>query len=196
MATATRPLRVSPSLPAFEDVLEAYTPKIHRWAYHYAIIGLDVEDREQIARIGLWLAYRSYQPARQIPFSSWAGFVVKRPFTSAPGGAQRQQRTPPGRVLSWDGAQPDTGLSLADQVASPAPGPEVLVVGAMTRVDWWAAVSAGLSDREWCVTLYRVGRMPVRQMARRLGISEKSVRNTWERAKRKMRQRLLPEDIR
>jgi DNA-binding CsgD family transcriptional regulator len=38
--------------------------------------------------------------------------------------------------------------------------------------------------------------MPVRQMARRLGISEKSVRNTWERAKRKLRQRLVLDEIR
>ena len=42
MATATRPLRVFPPLPAFEDVLDAYAPKIHRWAYHYAIIGADM----------------------------------------------------------------------------------------------------------------------------------------------------------
>jgi DNA-directed RNA polymerase specialized sigma24 family protein len=88
------------------------------------------------------------------------------------------------------------GTWVCHKVASPAPGPEVLAVGALTRVDWWETVSAGLSDREWCVTLYRVGRMPVRQMARRLGISEKSVRNTWERAKRKLRQRLVLDEIR
>ena len=111
-------------------------------------------------------------------------------------GVQRQLRTPPGRVLSWDGVQPGTGLSLADQVASPAPGPESLVLGALTRDEWWETLSASLSDREWRVTLYRVDRLPLRQIARRLGISEKSVDNTWERAKRKMRQRLVLDDIR
>ena len=196
MATATRPLRVVPPLPAFEEVLDAYAPKIHRWAYRYAILGDDVEDREQMARIGLWLAYRTYQPTRQIPFSSWAGLVVKRHFAAAVRGVQRQLRTPPGRVLSWDGVQPGTGLSLADQVASPAPGPESLVLGAMTRDAWWETLSAGLSDREWRVTLYRLDRLPLRQIARRLGISEKSVDNTWERAKRKMRQRLVLDEIR
>lgn len=188
-------LRLDPARMDFETVLAAYTPKIQRWARQYVIPGMDCEDREQLARVGLWQAYRSYQPTRTIPFSSWAGFVVKRHFVTAWRTAQRDQRTPPAPLVAFDAVHAETGLTLADQIAAEGLSPEDQAVGALMAQTWWDQAAQVLSDREWQVMLGRVARMPHRQIAARLGISPKSVDNSWERVKRKLRPLLRSETL-
>lgn len=190
MATALIASPVLPLDPAradFETVLGAYTPKIRRWARQYVIPGMDFEDREQLACVGLWQAYRSYQPRHHIPFSSWAGFVVKRHFVTAWRTAQREQRTPPTPLMAFDAVHAETGLTLADQIAAEELSPEDQAVGALMEQMWWDQAAQVLSDREWQVLIRRVAGLPHRQIAARLGISLKSVDNSWERVKRKLR---------
>jgi len=167
-----------------EDALVSeYGRLVKACARPYFLAGGDSEDLIQEGMLGLLSAIRTYDPEKGTKFSTYAEFCVRRRIYSAIKSASGNKHTPLNSYISLESPLLDESStqnvsflrSLEDFVIAREQAGEVerLLYGTLSRFE---------SD---VLELYLEG-MSYRDMAIRLGKSEKSVDNAVQRIRKKL----------
>lgn len=173
------------AFPDFEILLSQYRPLLWGESRHAVRkpIGMPWEDWDQEARIGLWFAWRTYDPTRGVPFARWAARWVRSHLITVARTATRKKH----RLLTdaWssdaqrgiDDADPWADVDWRDDQADPA-----WIVESAAMQQWlMRQVLIRLTPREraaWCQ----------RRLLRRFDGSRatKADDNARQRARRKL----------
>lgn len=209
MALYMRELRGIPRLGASEEqqaarraaagdesarqlLVKANLPFVIMLARQYAGRGAALEDLVSEGNLGLLLAARRFDPERGVRFVTYAAWWVRQAILKA----VRQAAAGPagaGWILSLDsGMDAEDGEPLGARVQDRSfPGPEDAAVGVAVR-DQVRAVLAGLPARDAAIVQDRFGLagtagIPLREAARRHGLSSERVRQIEKRTLRRIR---------
>lgn len=149
-------------------------PFIRRCAKRVAGPGLDFEDAVQEGLIGLFSAIENYSEGGRAGFMTYAAVCIQNAIFSAKKAAQRKKHAP-------------LNSSVPIPAGQSIPGPEE-AADAREQVDLtMQKARTVLSLLEKKVLLLYLDGYSYRQIAQRLGISEKSVENALARLRRKLR---------
>ena len=159
---------------ALAALITRMMPVIRAAAAHVVCPGLEFEDAVQEGLIALFHAVRSFDPAREASFSTYAGRCIRNAAADAARAAQRRKHAPL-----------NTSVPLEEQQSSP--GPEEALLEDERYVSTMRTIEQRLSAREKQVlALYLLGE-PYDAIAGRLSIPKKAVDNAMQRVRAKLR---------
>jgi len=169
---------------AEEALVSEYAWIVRACARPYFLAGGDGEDLIQEGMLGLLSAIRTFDPAKGVKFSTYAESCVRRRIFSAIRSASGYKHTPLNSYISLESPQLDESTQSAYFLRDPedfviaresAHEVEKLLYGALSRFE------SGVLE------LYLEG-MSYKDMAARLGKSNKSVDNAVQRIRKKLAQ--------
>lgn len=136
-----------------------------------------IKDLVQEGMMALLKAVNSYRPDRGAGFATYAGVCIRH------------------RMLSYimrDGRGETVDTLSADELDETLCGrdediPENVVIAREDYDELFSRIADELSEREWQVLQLFLAGMSHRQIADRIGSNEKSVNNTMQRVRRKLR---------
>ena len=175
---------ISGDSAAEEALVSEYARIVRACARPYFLAGGDSEDLIQEGMLGLLSAIRTFDPAKGVKFSTYAEFCVRRRIYSAIRSASGYRHTPLNSYISLESQQSDESTQSAYFLRDPedfviaresAHEVEILLYGALSRFE------SGVLE------LYLEG-MSYKDMAARLGKTNKSVDNAVQRIRRKLAQ--------
>lgn len=186
-------------MAACEFLLEKYKYLVRQVTAPYFLVGGDREDLLQEGMIGLNNAIHSFREERNVAFSVFAEFCIKRNVISAVRAATRQKHQPLNSYISIfadDGQASDkqTGL-LADSMPA-SPDPENLFIEEENRRLLDENLREFLSKMEFSVLKLFMEGQSYHDIADALGKDMKSVDNALQRIKKKVKEAGLYEQIR
>jgi RNA polymerase sporulation-specific sigma factor len=168
---------------AEEALVSKYAKLVKVCARPYFLAGGDSEDLIQEGMFGLLSAIRTFNPEKGAKFSTYAGFCVRRRIYNAIKLASGNKHTPLNNYISLESSHLDENASQntgflrvpEDYVIAREQAGEVerLLYGALSRFE------SGVLE------LYLEG-MSYKDMATRLGKSDKSIDNAVQRIKSKL----------
>lgn len=159
---------------AFAVVSERMGPLIRPIVQHFGYIGLDNDDLEQEASLGLLAAVRTFRDDGGASFTTYAATCIRNRLTSV---ARRQSaRTRAEQPFE------DTDDLTADADSDPAHKMQEREDFSRLREQ----LRERLTDLEYRVLLARLSDLPYDAIARQLGVSKKAVDNAVQRLRRKM----------
>lgn len=159
---------------AFAAVADRMAPIIRSTVQNFASLGLDADDLEQEASLGLLAAVRTYRPDGGAAFTTYATTCIRNRLTSV---ARRHGA----RIRTEQPFGEDSDLP-ADTDSDPAR--RMLEQEALTRLQ--EQLRQRLTDLEYRVLLARLTDLSYEEIAARLGVSKKTVDNAVQRLRRKM----------
>lgn len=162
---------------AFVHLTRMFLPLISRKARSYFIPGAGRDDVIQEGLIGLFRAVGAYDPARGDSFQSFADRCITHQILTAVKAAARRKHSPLNSYLSFEDA--------GGQEYPTGENPEKSIIDR----ERFHFILDGLKERlssleRRILTLYLQG-LSYREIAERIGRSEKSVDNAISRVKRK-----------
>lgn len=159
---------------AYAAVARRMAPIIRSTVQSFETFGLDVDDLEQEASLGLLAAVRSYRPDGGAAFTTYATACVRNRLTSV----ARRHGT---RIRTERPLEEDDDLP-ADTDSDPAR--RMLEQEDLTRLQ--EQLRRRLTDLEYRVLFARLSDLSYDEIASRLGVSKKAVDNAVQRLRRKM----------
>lgn len=179
-----------------EYILDKYKNLVRSKAKSMYILGADSEDLIQEGMIGLFKAIRDYDIGRDASFSTFADLCVSRQMYTAVTASGRKKHMPLNTYISLsasleDGKDETGGESLENTISSGADNPEAIMIDRENVEDIEHFIDSELSgfERE-AVELFLTG-MSYVQIAKVLGKDEKSTDNALNRAKNKIKKKLM-----
>jgi RNA polymerase sporulation-specific sigma factor len=168
---------------AVRVLLNRYHAMVARIANSYAQNAADAEDYAQEGLLGLLAAVSTYSDDRAAGFRTYAAVCIRNRIRSA---VRRQSLavgsgTP--EALSFDDPDNDLAETLPDR----AENPEQVFLEKEHIAELYTKLSEMLSLQEAEVLILSVSGFSYREIAERLHISQKSVDNAVQRARRKLR---------
>lgn len=171
-------------------LLEKYKNLVRKKANALFLLGGDSEDLIQEGMIGLFKAIRDYDE-QEGSFYSFAELCVNRQLYTAIEAAARKKHRPLNSYVSLsDEGTEEEGASFPGVLAANDLNPEQMVIDRESMEDALERIRASLSRMEEKVFTYYLEGMNYRQIAAKMGKSEKSVDNSLQRIKQKT-QKLL-----
>ncbi len=159
---------------AFAAVADRMAPIIRSAVQSFESLGLDADDLEQEASLGLLAAVRTYRPDGGAAFTTYATTCIRNRLTSV---ARRHGA----RIRTEQPFEGDSDLPV-DTDSDPAR--RMLEQEALTRLQ--EQLRQRLTDLEYRVLLARLTDLSYEEIAARLGVSKKAVDNAVQRLRRKM----------
>lgn len=159
---------------ALAAVITRCMPVIRRTARRAAGPGLDFDDAVQEGLIGLFSAIQSYGEGRGAGFSTYASVCVSNAISSAKKAANRKKHAPLNH-----------SIPISEEQSVPGPEEAAIVSEELQRA--MRKARAVLSPMEKTVLRFYLDGYPYQQIARMLGIKEKSVENALARVRKKLR---------
>lgn len=159
---------------AFAVVAERMTPIIRSTVQSFAALGLDADDLEQEASLGLLAAVRTYRADGGAAFTTYATTCIRNRLTSV----ARRHGT---RIRTEQPLEQDSDLP-ADADSDPAR--RMLEQEALSHLQ--QQLRQRLTALEYQVLLARLTDLSYDEIAARLGVSKKAVDNAVQRLRRKM----------
>lgn len=176
-----------------EYILDKYKNLVRSKAKSMYILGADSEDLIQEGMIGLFKAIRDYDIGRDASFSTFADLCVSRQMYTAVTASGRKKHMPLNTYISLSSSsEDDKGEgSLEDTISSGVDNPEAIMIDRENVEDIEHFIDTELSgfERE-AVELFLTG-MSYVQIAKVLGKDEKSTDNALNRAKNKIKKKLM-----
>lgn len=160
---------------AMEVLISRYTGFVWNRVRQFQGVS-DAEDLAQEGFLGLISAACRYDRFRGVPFSAYAGKCITNSIVSA----LRRSRNLPMPVGASD-------MPPLSQVQDPAVSPDSVVQSRTQTAAMICAMVNRLSRREYQVCMLIYSGASYAQAAQKLHISEKSVDNALQRARRKLR---------
>lgn len=172
---------------ADDELFARYNRTVTRIARRYFIIGAADDDRIQEGMIGLFRAIRDYRPERHASFRAFAELCVERQVITAVKAANRLKHTPLNTYVSVDMPAYGEGDRTVGDVIGPVSllDPETIVIGRETCDRLQTQLDSRLSPLERQVLALYIDGANYRDVAARLGKSEKSIDNAIQRIKKK-----------
>lgn len=143
------------------------------------------DDLLQEGAIGLMDAVAHFDPASGTPFRAYASVCIEHRIISALRAQGRQKNLPLNESVPLDDLKSSTALSYAD--------PENVFFGRERLQRVLQAIRTRLSPLERRVLEGYLGGRSYREVASRLGLTEKSVDNALQRIRRKLERAVSPE---
>lgn len=172
---------------ATNELLERYKPMVRRKANTLFLMGADAEDLIQEGMIGLFLALREYNPDREASFRTYANICIAGQMNHAIAAASRDKHKPLNGAVSLDVEQNDgEGNTLENLLINmDERDPENLYIDQENVTDLMGKIKNSLSELEWQVFCMYVNGDNYKNIAEKLGKSDKSIDNALNRIKNK-----------
>jgi len=173
---------------AEEILVSEYARLVRVCARPYFLAGGDSEDLIQEGMLGLLSAIRTFNPEKGAKFSTYAEFCVRRRIYSAIKSASGNKHTPLNSYISLESNGPH---ETSTKSVSFLRAPEELIIAQEQAFDLEKLLYGALSRFETDVLeLFLIG-MSYKDMALKLGKSDKSIDNAVQRIKKKLSQILI-----
>lgn len=182
-------------MPATEYLLRKYRGLVEGKARSYYLPGAERVDVVQEGMIGLFKAIRDFRAGHLAAFRSFAETCVTRQIITATKMASRKKHGLLNSSVSLDGASDDAGcepgLRVWERVLHAQVGPEQAFIGDATLHDIDRRMRFVLSDLETIALRAYLAGQSYHEIAAEKNLSPKQVDNALQRAKRKMKERML-----
>ncbi len=159
---------------AYAVVARRMAPLMHRCVQSFAACGIDIDDLEQEASLGLLAAVRAYRPDGGATFTTFATTCMRNRLISVT--RRHGARTQAEESLIED------DMPVIDHAADPAR--QMLEREAVTQLQ--EELKERLTPLEYRVLLARLSDLSYDEIATRLAVSKKTVDNAVQRLRRKM----------
>lgn len=178
---------------AEETLVKRYTRLVRQLSRPYYLAGGDSDDLIQEGMIGLMCGVREYKGERTASFRTFAEICIRNRLYSAVRAAARDKHAPlnqsvPLEIPFFDGQGPMDGAMAGEN-------PEDLIIGREGVQDALSDVRKQLSDFEAKILGYYLDGLTIREMAKAVSRSPKSVDNAVQRIRRKAARQLNPGDL-
>ena len=171
-------------------ILEKYKPLVRKRTNAMYLIGGENEDLIQEGMIGLFKAIRDYRSDRDSGFYHFAELCINRQLYTALEASNRKKHLPLNSYVSLSAQGEEDTMLVSDEMLGKSQSPEQMVIEQELLDEFARRLKACLSTMENQVLgLYLEGENYT-QIAGRLKKSPKSVDNTLQRIRQKIR-RLL-----
>lgn len=173
---------------AEETLVKRYTRLVRQLARPYYLAGGDSDDLIQEGMIGLMCGVREYDGNRAASFRTFAERCIRNRLYSAVRAAARDKHSPlnqsvPLEIPFFDGQSSCFGAMAGEN-------PEDLIIGRERVQDALSDVRKQLSDFEAKILGYYLDGLTIREMAKAVSRSPKSVDNAVQRIRRKAARQL------
>lgn len=162
------------SEPALASIIARRMNLIRRLASRAATPGLDFEDAVQEGLIGLFQAIESYRTGKNASFSTYSAICIQNAIASARKSAGRKKHAPLNQ-----------SVPLSEQQSIPGPEEQAILNEQVSIT--MSRMRTRLSSLERAVIRMALAGDSRGEIARRLGLSPKSVENALLRARRKLK---------
>lgn len=178
---------------AEEILVKRYNRLVRQLARPFYLAGGDSDDLIQEGMIGLICAVREYDGQRAASFRTFAEICIRNRLYSAVRAAARDKHTPlnqsvPLEMPFFDGQSSCFGAMAGEN-------PEDLIIGRERVQDALSDVRKQLSDFEAKILGYYLDGLTIREMAKAVLRSPKSVDNAVQRIRRKAARQLESGDL-
>ena len=168
---------------AEETLVKRYTRLVRQLARPYYLAGGDNDDLIQEGMIGLMCGVREYDGTRPASFRTFAEICIRNRLYSAVRAAARDKHAPlnqsvPLEIPFFDGQGSTYGAMAGED-------PQDLIIGREGAQDTLSGVRKQLSEFEAKILGYYLDGMTIREMAKAVSRSPKSVDNAVQRIRRK-----------
>jgi len=163
---------------AFNELVIRYLNKIRFIARKYSAQGYEQNDFVQEGLMALLYACKTYDAHGGSSFGNFVSLIVERRFISIFRSSQSKKAVPDAMLVRLDGV----GEELTDYVATP----EEQLVCKEQLAQVLKRLNALLSAREYEVLMLFASGLSYSKISQQLSISEKSVDNALQRARRKV----------
>ena len=176
-----------------EILVKRYNRLVRQLARPFYLAGGDSDDLIQEGMIGLICAVREYDGQRAASFRTFAEICIRNRLYSAVRAAARDKHTPlnqsvPLEMPFFDGQSSCFGAMAGEN-------PEDLIIGRERVQDALSDVRKQLSDFEAKILGYYLDGLTIREMAKAVLRSPKSVDNAVQRIRRKAARHLQAGDL-
>ena len=168
---------------AEETLVTEYNRLVRVCARPYFLAGGDSEDLIQEGMFGLISAIRTFNPQKGAKFSTYAEFCVRRRIYSAIRTASGNKHTPLNSYISLESSQFDESNTPSTSILR---DPEVFVIERERAGEVERLLTGALSRFESAVLELYLEGVSYKEMAVRLGKTDKSVDNTIQRIRKKL----------
>ena len=175
-------------------LLELYEPMVRRIGASLAMPGGDRDDLAQHARLGLLDAVAAWDPARRVPFKSFARLCARREAFVALNAARAAKHGPLNGALNLDASVGRDGRPLEETLSATDRPDEDPVAKALGR-ERLAGIRgrvASLTELEHRALALSANDHAHRDGSELLGVGERAVNNALQRARRKLLDRRRP----
>lgn len=176
---------------AEEILVSEFTKLVRICARPYFLAGGDSEDLIQEGMLGLLSAIRSYNPEKGAKFSTYAEFCIRRRIYNAIKAASGNKHNPLNSYIpleSLQGSRSETLPLESGTTVTLLRAPEDLIIAREQVGEIEKLLYGALSRFESGVLELYLEGMSYKDMAMRLGKSDKSVDNAVQRIRRKLSQ--------
>lgn len=171
-------------------IMDKYKDMVRIKAKSMYILGAEPEDLIQEGMIGLFKALQDYDIGRDASFSTFAQLCVSRQMFNAVQASQRQKHIPLNSYISLYGnnEEGEDNASIIENVASSKDvNPEDMVIDKENVETIEKAIGDMLSEKEKQVLDLSMTGMGYVEIAKVLGLDEKSTDNALQRARTKVK---------
>lgn len=163
---------------AFDELMLRYLSTINAIARKYSAEGYEQKDFVQEGLLALLQSCRTYKSDSSASFKTYMSVVVEHRLISIIRSSNSKRVIPQSSLVKMD--------DLSETIEDSASNPEETLMCREQLSSVFNKLKSTLSDTEYRVlTLYAEG-LSYRQIAQRLNVSEKSVDNALQRARRKI----------
>jgi len=168
-----------------EALVSEYARLVRACARPYFLAGGDSEDLIQEGMLGLLSAVRTFDPGKGVKFSTYAEFCIRRRIYSAIRSASGYKHTPLNSYISLESPRLDESSTPSAYYLR---DPEDFVIARESAGEVERLLYGALSRFESVVLELYLEGMSYKEMAVRLGKSNKSVDNAVQRIRKKLAQ--------
>lgn len=168
-------------------IMEKYKPLVRKKTNTMYLIGGETEDLMQEGMIGLFKAVRDYDTEKSATFFSFAELCITRQIYSALQASNRKKHSPLNNYISFSSHDEAEGMHLEEIISSQNISPEQMMIEKELKEEFFSKLEEKLSQMEKKVLyLYLEGSSYI-QIAKALGTSSKSIDNTLQRIRGKIK---------
>ncbi len=169
---------------AFNELVFRHIGTIGHIASRFSAYGYEHSDFVQEGLLGLMFACLSYSEAENDSFKSYMSLVVERRFVSIIRRLSAKKNIPDSALVQFE--------NVGDIAEDKSQSPEELVQCREQLDSLLKRLKTNLSSREYQTLILFVSGKSYKSISQKLGISEKSVDNALQRARKKCRWALSP----
>ncbi len=171
---------------ASELLLNKFKYLVRKICKSYYVAGGTVDDTVQEGMIGLYRAIMSFDPEKNDCFQAFAAMCIRRRVMTAMDSANRQKYQPLNTSISLNKPVQEDGLTLGDVIEDESQNPEKIYISSEKKYNAKIRIKQMLSPLEKRILIQYLQEKSYDEIAKRLGISVKSVDNAMQRIKNKI----------
>ncbi len=173
---------------AMDEVINRYKSIVRKKANTLFLAGADSDDLLQEGMIGLYQAYRDFDPEKKAAFKTFAGICISGQMHKAIEAAGRDKHLPLNKYVSLfsEEAEGSEENMAARFDAENGNDPEELYIDRENVKALVERIKKILSPLEWEVFFRYVNGLTIRQIAEELGKNEKAIGNARDRIRTKI----------